>query len=43
MFVIDAMILAQVTCDFFVLTIKNDDCRVYIVGVHKKAALYFFN
>ena len=29
--------------DFFVLTIKNIDNRVYIVGVDKKAALHFLN
>ena len=29
--------------DFFALTIKNIDCRVYIVDVDKKATLYFLN
>ena len=29
--------------DFFILTIKSFDYRVYITGVDKKAALYFLN
>ena len=29
--------------DFFILAIKNIDYRVYMVGVDKKAALYFLN
>ena len=28
--------------DFFVVTIKNVDFRVYITGVHKKAAVFIF-
>ena len=33
----------QTLNDFFVLTIKNFNYRVYITGVDKKAALYFLN
>ena len=29
--------------NFFVVTIKNVDYRVYIVGVDKKAAIYLLN
>ena len=29
--------------DFFILTVKNIDYRVYIAGVDKKAAIYILN
>ena len=28
-------------CDFFIVTIKDIDYRCYIVGVDKKATIYF--
>ena len=34
---------AQKLRDFFILTIKNVDYRVYIVGVDKKVTLHFLN
>ena len=30
-------------CDFFIVTMKNVDYRVYIVGADKKAAIYLLN
>ena len=32
----------QVLSDFFIVTIKNVDCIVYISGVDKKAAVFIF-
>ena len=29
--------------DFFIVTVKNIDYRVYVVGVDKKAAIYVLN
>ena len=40
MFVMDAIILVQNLSDFFVVTIKKVDYRVYITGIDKKAAVY---
>ena len=40
MFVIDVMILSDLS-DFFVLTIKNIDYRVYITGIDKFAVFIF--
>ena len=44
MFVMDVMsfsMTVQNLSDFFVVSIKNVDCRVYITGVDKKAAFLF--
>ena len=39
----DFSMVVQNLSDFFILTIKNADYRVYITGADKKAALYFLN
>ena len=39
----DFNMCAQNVSDFFILTIKNVDYRVCIVGVDKKAAVYILN
>ena len=39
----DFGITVQNLSDFFILTMKNVDHRVYIVGVDKKAAIYLLN
>ena len=36
----DFSITVQILSDFFVLTIKNVDYRVYITGVDKKTAVF---
>ena len=39
----DFSMTAQNLSDFFIVTIKNVDYKVYIVGVDKKAAIYLLN
>ena len=39
----DFSMCVQNLSDFFIVTIKNVDYRVYIVGVDKKAAIYLLN
>ena len=38
----DFSMTVQNLSDFFVVTIKNADCRVCITGVDKKAAVFIF-
>ena len=39
----DFNMCVQNLSDFLILTVKNIDYRVYIVGVDKKAAIYLLN
>ena len=39
----DFSMTVQNLSDFFILTVKNIDYRVYIVGVDKKTAIYLLN
>ena len=39
----DFNMCVQNLSDFFILTIKNVDYRIYIAGVDKKAAVYILN